>query len=247
MWILTQRQARRGLVLGALLLVAPTCAHRDLPAPPEPGSPAAAVSESGPYLCTQVTGVSATGEWYEAGFEEGLDAGRWQTRWRKQAFVDRWADRDDPVWSLPPRSPCAENAANPDRVIFVGVNWQFTTRGEWESALRAVVKTLRGKYSALRRIDLLTMLRGPKNLSCGSPMTVVQPHIDEAIAAVAAEAPGLVFAGPRVEAQRCAVFTKGGPHFTPEGTAEVARLYRNHLAPPALAAARWRWLGTVIE
>ena len=89
--------------------------------------------------------------------------------------------------------------------------------------------TIRKKYPGVRRIDLLTMLRGPGNRSCGSEMTVVEPYVDAAVSAVAERFPGLVFAGPKVTAESCDVFTKRGPHFTDAGMAAVARLYRERL------------------
>ncbi len=181
------------------------------------------------YTCTQVIGVSVTGDWFNAGFEDGLDGGRWQVLWRGQAFIDLWADPKSDLWSLAPQSPCTSGSANPDRVIFTGVNWEHKTAAQWEQRFTAVVDTIRGKYPAVKRIDLLTMLRAPGNKSCGNPKTVVEPYIDEAIAAVAARSPGLVFAGPKVEADGCDVFTKGGPHYTDAGKAAVARAYNRHL------------------
>ncbi len=207
------------------------CAHR------EPAPPAASVvpaAPSGSFACTQVMGVSVTGDWFGAGFENGIDA-RWQALWRKHAFINEWADPASELWSLPLTSPCTEKAQDPDRVIFTGVNWEYKTRAEWEKSFDAVVANLRARYPGVKRIELLTMLRAPKNQSCGSFMTVVEPYVDEAVEAVAARSPGLVFVAPKVEAQSCAVFTKGGPHYTPEGMAEVARLYRAALAPSPVA------------
>jgi lysophospholipase L1-like esterase len=183
------------------------------------------------FVCTEVIGVSVTGDWFGAGFEEGIDGDRWQVRWRKQAFLDQWVDPGGDLWTRPPQSACAARSENPDRVVFTGVHWEFKTREAWEEGLAAVVGTIRVKYSGVRRIELLTMLRGPGNRTCGSPMTVVEPYIDEAVERVVSRFPGLVFAGPRVEAPTCDVFTKGGPHFTDPGMADVARLYRGLLEP----------------
>lgn len=171
-----------------------------------------------------------TGDWFQAGFEQGIDGDRWQALSRSHAFIELWADPRSDLWSLPPQSPCATRARDPDRVIFTGVNWEYTTRAQWEAQLDAVVITIKGKYPGVRRIDLLTMLRGPGNRTCGDPKTVVAPYIDEAIAAVVARRAPLVFAGPKVETETCGPFIKGGPHYTEEGKAEVARLYRQALA-----------------
>jgi hypothetical protein len=181
------------------------------------------------FVCTQVMGVSVTGDWFGAGFEDGIDAERWQSLWRQHAFLDLWADPESELWAMKPHSPCEARSDNPDRVIFTGVQWEWKTREAWQEGLSAVVANIRKRYPGVRRIDLLTMLRGPGNRTCGSDMTVVAPYVDEAVAAVAAKFKGLVVAGPLVEVESCDVFTKGGPHFTDTGMAAVARLYRERL------------------
>jgi hypothetical protein len=110
------------------------------------------------------------------------------------------------------------------------VNWEWKTREEWEQRLEAAVATIRAKRPGARRIELMTMLRGPGNQTCGSVMTVVQPYVDEAIAAVVARHPGLVVAAPKVYLKTCEPFLKGGPHYTEEGMAAVAKAYREQLA-----------------
>lgn len=218
-------ETRPSLALGLLFLWGGALAAQAQAAQP----PAGAGSDE--FVCTEVIGVSVTGDWFGAGFEEGIDGDRWQVRWRKQAFLDQWADPAGELWKLAPQSRCTRHSDNPDRVLFTGVQWEYKTREEWESGLAAVVGTIRTKYPGVRRIELLTMLRGPGNQTCGSAMTVVQPYVDEAIEALAGRFPGLVVAGPRVETKTCEVFTNGGPHFTDGGTAEVARLYRQQLEP----------------
>jgi hypothetical protein len=206
------------------LVFAGSCAH------PPPLAPAAATAPAPVdprWACTQVMGVSVTGDWFGHGFEDGLDGERWQAITRKHAFVELWGDPASDLWALPPVSPCATRSNDPDRVLFTAVNWQYKTTDEWSGALTKVVETLRQKYPGLRRIELLTMLRGPGNQSCGDYRTVVQPYVDEAAARVAAARPDLVRVGPKVEAT-CDLFTKGGPHFTEPGMAGVARIYRTH-------------------
>jgi hypothetical protein len=182
------------------------------------------------FVCTEVLGVSVTGDWFGAGFENGIDGDRWQVRWRSKAFLDLWADPASDLWALPAQSACARRSDDPDRVIFTAVNWTYSTRAEWEAGLDRVVATLRAKRPGARRIELLTMLRAPGNRTCGSDMTVVPPYVDEAIAAVVARHPGLVTAGPKVELKTCEPFTKGGPHYTDAGMAVVAAAYRERLA-----------------
>jgi hypothetical protein len=194
-----------------------------------PPAAIAAPEPAGAFVCTQVMGVSVTGDWFAAGFEYGIDGNRWQALWRSHAFVESWADPASDLWTMKPQSACARRSDNPDRVVFTGVNWEYKTREAWQEKLSAAVDTIRKKYPGVRRIDLLTMLRGPGNRTCGSQMTVVEPYVDQAVAAVVALSPGQAFAGPRVVAESCDVFTKGGPHFTDAGMAAVARLYRDQL------------------
>ncbi len=189
---------------------------------------ASAAPKKETFVCTQVMGVSVTGDWFGAGFESGNDDERWQALTRKHAFVDLWGNPDDPVWTEPVVSPCVKNSGKPDRIVFTGVNWQFTTTEEWTAALTKAVKTVKAKYPSVKRIELLTMLRGPGNKTCGSPMTVVAPQVDEAVARVVKAFPRLVQAAPKFEAPSCDVFTKGGPHFTEDGMARVANVYATH-------------------
>jgi hypothetical protein len=210
----------RAVVLLSLLL-GPGCA-----------AAAAAPAAEGPFTCTELIGVSTTGDWFGAGFEQGLDGNRWQARTRTHAFVEQWGDSRDPLWSVPVASPCARNAEAPDRVLFTGVSWELKTVEQWTAALEKVVQVLRGRDPGLRRIELLTMLRAPGNRSCGDDKSVVAPAIDQAVARVAAAHPGLVRAAPRFEAPSCAVFTKGGPHFTEAGMKAVAKLYAAHYGRP---------------
>jgi len=181
------------------------------------------------FVCTEVLGVSVTGDWFGAGFEKGLDDGRWQVRWRSKAFVELWADPASDLWALPAQSPCTRRSDDPDRVIFTAVNWEWKTREEWESRLEAALATIRAKRPGARRIELMTMLRAPGNQTCGSVMTVVQPYVDEAIAAVVARHPGLVTAAPKVFLKTCEPFLNGGPHYTDAGMAVVADAYRSQL------------------
>src|SRR5205814_7748100 len=98
-----------------LVLSLLACAHR----------PPAAEALPARFACTQVIGVSVTGDWFQAGFEQGIDGDRWQALSRSHAFIELWADPRSDLWSLPPQSPCATRAGDPDRVIFTGVTWEY--------------------------------------------------------------------------------------------------------------------------
>lgn len=186
------------------------------------------------FVCNAMYGVSVTGDWYSAGFETGLVGDRWELRWKTGAFVEQWADPNSSVWSQALISACANGSTNPDRVIFTGVNWTYTTKAEWETKLTAVVENLKTKYSALKEIDLMTMLRAPNNTVCGDPNgeftreQVVAPYIDEAIAAVVAKYPKLVRAAPKFYAPSCDVFLKDSPHFANGKASVVAGVIRAH-------------------
>jgi hypothetical protein len=181
-----------------------------------------------PFRCTLLLGVAVTGEWFGAGFEGLVDDARWEAITRPHTTLAEWADPTNAVWSLAPISACAEGPADPDRVLFTGMHWDYTSAEQWVASLSSVVGTIRSRYPHAREIDLLTMIRAPGNVSCGNPMSVVQPFVDEAVQAVAARFAGLAVAGPRFEAPTCEAFKKGGPHFTPAGAAAMARVVAAH-------------------
>jgi len=186
------------------------------------------------FVCTEVVGVSVTQDWFRAGFKKlvGAQSGSWQLRAKEHAFVNQWADVHSPLWSMAVESPCASHATKPDRVLFTAVDWEMTTTKQWATALLAAVKAVKERHQSVKRIELLTMLRGPKNKPCGDEKTAVDPVIDEAIQAVADAHQGLVVAGPKFEAPSCDVFSKGGPHFTDKGKEMVGSLMAKHYAHP---------------
>lgn len=181
------------------------------------------------FVCTQVMGVAVTRLWYAAGFEEGLDGSRWQELARPFAHLPSWADPESPFWWEAPASPCASNAHDPDRVVLVAVHWDYRSEEEWVRALDAAVANLVAKYPSLRRVELLTGLRGPGNDHCGHPKRHIPPFVDRAIERVAAANPRLVRAGPRFEVPRCDLFEKG-PYLSAEGKSTVARMMGAHYA-----------------
>jgi hypothetical protein len=109
-----------------------------------------------------------------------------------------------------------------------GCELAYTTAAEWITQFEAVIKVIQSKFSNVKEIDLMTMLRAPNNVSCGSIETVVQPFVDQAIQTVAAMHPSLIRIAPKVYAPSCDVFTGGGPHFTAQGMKTVAKLYSDY-------------------
>lgn len=221
----------------ALLLMLGACGSAaEKSAAPAVQADAATVKDtlsSKDYLCNQVMGVSVTGDWFAAGFEQAVDDGRWQAVTLSHAYVDLWADPTNTVWDTPTVSACTQHADNPDRVLFTGVNWTYTSSAEWTAALKQVVENLKARYSNLKHVELMTMLRSPGNQPCPDSVnkeTVVQPYVDEAVANVVAAYPGFVSASPKFEAPNCEVFLLGGPHFMPDAAPEVAKVYGAYYA-----------------
>lgn len=175
------------------------------------------------FRCNLLLGVAVTSEWFEAGFERVVDDARWEAITKPHTSLEQWADPHNSVWSIEPSSACAERGNEPDRVLFTAMNWEYTTSAEWRAGLVAVVRAISSRFPSAREIDLLTMIRAPGNISCGSAMSVVQPFVDEAVLAVAAQYPDQVRVGPKLEAPNCEVFKTGGPHFTDAGRSVVAK------------------------
>lgn len=183
------------------------------------------------YLCNLVIGTSVVYDWFTSGFETALDGNRWEGLASPQAgmsFIQMWNDPMSPLWSMAKVTPCTQQANAPDRVIFQGVNWEYTTAAQWVTQLDAIVKLLQVKFPGIKEIDLMTMLRAPNNMTCGNIESVVQPFVDEAITTVAAKYPGLVEIAPKMFAPSCNVFTGGGPHYTDAGKQTIAKLYSDY-------------------
>jgi hypothetical protein len=192
------------------------------------------------FVCNQVTAMTLTREWYEAGFEQqpGIADERWQLKARQSGYITEWSNPNSDFWNQAPQSPCANGSASPDHVVLTVLSWRpacCSTQAEWEAQVTTAVTTLRSKYAGLKRIDLMTVVRGPANKGCPAPPAageyIAMPaELDGGLAAVAAKFPGLVFVGPKVEAPTCASFQGGGPHLTREGNAAVAKAIAAHFA-----------------
>ena len=186
------------------------------------------------YSCNLVLGVSITRDWFLGGFENYIDDAKWEAMAPEgtgMSFVELWADPKGTTWSFPKLSPCATNPTQPERVIFTGVNWSYTTAEQWVTALEGVVATVQEKFPSVLEIDLMTMLRAPNNMTgpgCTSTEDVVQPFIDAAIQTVAANHPQIVRTAPKFYVPSCDVFTGGGPHLTDAGKASAAKIYGDY-------------------
>jgi hypothetical protein len=151
-----------------------------------------------------------------------VDNKRWQAKWREDAYVEEWADPQSPFWTAQISSACANATTAPDRVVFGTVSFKYKTQAEWRQGITQAVNTIKSKYPGLKRMDLVTQIRGPNNMLCPTPPTAgetiaVPAAQDAAMAEVAAAFPGFVFVGPKVSAHSCSEFVGGGPHLTAAG------------------------------
>jgi hypothetical protein len=204
---------------------------------------------AGNFKCSELVGLGSTREWYLAGFEKVVVNDRWQLRWHHRGYVEDWADVKNPYWGTycdgegcSRVSACAEGAETPDRVVFVALNWIYTTEKQWETDIRKDVDAIATRYPGVRNIELISSSRCPDRCTAIDPpgttseLTAVQTcrtpaMVDEAIAAVAASNPALVTVGPKFFTDDCAAFvTLHGPHLTAAGQKEIAAKVGAHYA-----------------
>jgi len=190
------------------------------------------------FVCNQVTAMTLTREWYDRGFESFVDAARWQLKAREHGYITEWSNPNSDFWNEPIESPCAQGSAQPDHVVLTVLSWAppcCATQAEWQAQITAAINTLVAKYPGLRRIDLMTVIRGPGNQLCplapaAGETIVMPPELDGALAAAASQLPNLVFVAPRFEAPDCASFIGGGPHLTAAGNTAVASMIGAYFA-----------------
>ncbi len=183
------------------------------------------------FVCNQVTAMTLTREWYEAGFENMVANDRWQLKAREHGYITEWSNPNSDFWNEPIESPCAQGSTSPDHVVLTVLSWVpacCTTQPQWVAQVTGAINTLKAKYSGLKRIDLMTVIRGPNNMLCptapaAGETIVIPPELDGALAAAAAQFPNFVFVAPKFEAPNCAAFSGGGPHLTTTGNTAVAK------------------------
>jgi hypothetical protein len=184
------------------------------------------------YACSVLLGPNVAGEWFAAGFETQVDGARWQVKAPHHSFVEDWADPNHAVWKesgcvgtyydCATKSKCA-GGAMPDRVVFVTQtgNYLGTSQARWQELIGNAAKTIKSKYPGVKRIDLITFVRGPGGADCGNE-TKISPNLDAAHAALASGSSGAIGVGPRLEAQSCAQFS-GPPHMNASGNQWIAK------------------------
>jgi hypothetical protein len=204
--------------------VQPPAASPDAANPPSapPGGP------RGPFTCTLVIGISATGDWFKAGFEGVVGNERWELMAVHSGFVNYWADLNHSIWGTKPSSACAMNAGNPDRVVLSALylHWMDATVDEWVTALNGAIKNFKTKYSNLKNVELTTFVRSPDEKPCPASMpfkSYIRPEQDMAYLKVAAMFPDLVTVAPKTEVRTCADYGGNPPHLTGGGASAAAQ------------------------
>lgn len=180
------------------------------------GSPAVDPST---FTCNLILGIKQTGEWFAAGFETVVDNARWEVVPIHDGHIELWADPKNAIWASKVVSPCKDGADKPDRVIFVGTNYDFVTVEEWLPRYLAVIANIQSKYPGVKRIELMTHVRAPHNVACPGNLdfkTFIKPGQDAALAMAVATMPGLVSAAPKFEVRTCADYGLK-PHFAGDG------------------------------
>jgi hypothetical protein len=213
------------------------------------------------FTCNLIFGVEVTGEWINGGgLFSLLDGTKWEsiTRWHEYTEVFNtdntiYTQKFDPAtmpmnWMAPsgmPEHTCAQNAMAPDRVFGFAYadttvpmysNWAKPSdpvvRMTWVSMLETLVKQIQMHYPSVKRIELLTMVRGPGGMNCGADSMegVVGPWVDDAIATVSQNHPGLVVPALKMFVGACNWFRNSkGPYFTMGGMPQmVAQLFANY-------------------
>ena len=180
---------------------------------------------SASYACSLILGIATTSEWF-GGFEKVVDGARWELKFQDSAHIEKWADPANAVWSLPLTSPCARNADAPDRIVFMGTNYDYDTVDLFLPKYVAVLDNIRSKYPTVKRVDVMTYTRAPGNKECvganRSNDSYIKPAQDEAIDMFAAMNPGLVFPAPRWEVMSCSDFGLC-PHLTGPANAVISK------------------------
>jgi len=178
------------------------------------------------FTCSWVLGITTTGEWYNAGFEDVVDDGRWQITPIEMGHLEKWADPAHEIWQSPIQSACSQNSKLPDRIVFNATKYEWTTVEEFLPAYVAVVNNIKIKYPTVKRVDLITYGRAPGNVECVGANRPTYSYIkavqDTAAAMIPAMFPGFVFVAPKWEHKSCSDFGLC-PHVSDAANATLAK------------------------
>jgi hypothetical protein len=176
------------------------------------------------FASTLIIGCFQTSQWFDAGFETVVGNAKWEIKWDHNTFTEHWADPADAFWNIAVASPCASNATTPDRVLFIAYSMTLATEAAWETQLGHVVDNVKTKFSSVKQIELLGMVRAPNNQMCAgnsNKSTIVSPEEDQAMQAVADKSGGMVKTGPKYFAPSCASFVANNTNLTPAAASAV--------------------------
>jgi hypothetical protein len=231
---------------------------------PEGGSSGTATeggaTSAGPFTCTLVVGLFTTSQWFsgmspggatKTFLMDGVDATRWEGKQTKYAYIEKWLDPTNSVWTLPLANPCATNSGTPDRVVFVGFSpgvpadqdyqmysSESTNEAGWVMLLNSVIGTIKMKYPSAKEIDILTMGRAPNNVLCSDNNdvdTIIQPYEDAAYQEVAAASGGFIVVGPKYYVPDCAtsyIFANDSDYTTTAANAIATQVAAYYVAHP---------------
>jgi hypothetical protein len=65
-------------------------------------------------------------------------------------------------------APCTQKADAPDRIVYQAWSWELTSEKAWIDSVEAALATIRLKRPSARRIDIMTIVRCPRNGWCHS-------------------------------------------------------------------------------
>jgi hypothetical protein len=211
---------------------------------------------NGPFTCTELIGLFSTGEWWDAGFYDGLGPlkTKWQGRFSHYGYTYEYAKGDSYAWSpndvggvnnVRLSIPCAQAASTPDRIVYQAWSWELTSEQAWVDSLESALATIIAKRPSAKRIDIMTIIRCPMNEWCHVDKPALGPgtdhdakkqdchvpdYVDSAFAKVAAKHPGLVAVAPKFETPQCAAKIDG-IHLHEQNrpaALPIARYYESH-------------------
>jgi hypothetical protein len=219
------------------------------------GGSAGGTLPQGPFACSMYMGAYLSMEWWNTGQFEGKgDAAKvnndnWELKWHHHAHISEWRKADSPFWGntgnpmddaqgAPIQSPCTTNPEQPDRVVFLAIDWELITEADWIAGLKESVANIKAKIPSAKRVDIVELVKCPNNMMCNptadygpgandsAPMQdcYVPPYVDSAIDKVIAEQPGYLTWGPKLQMAMCNP-AHDGAHMTGEGNQQAAKDY----------------------
>jgi hypothetical protein len=194
-----------------------------------------ATSEAGqtplqPFVCTELIGLWVASQWWGP-FYAAVNKAHWQFMFQHHGYLELFSDPASPYWNNAIMSPCPTGSKAPDRIVFLPFSLTLMTLTDWQTQLTKVVETIKGKFPGVKRIELITTIRGPANMTCAGntdPFTIVAPYVDQAIQMVADQSGGLVTVGPKIEVANCGWWAGSSHDLTGAGNTGVGKLYADY-------------------